>query len=87
MYLQNNSAKYTTHWESYGEYDIKNKTFYIIPLDSNISENNLEFKEFANEFEKSLILFCRNYKFQYICSWKMVRSAYNPSGFQDLGIY
>ena len=55
VYLQKNSAKYTTHWESYGEYDIKNKTFYIIPLDSNISKNNLEFKEFANEFEKSLI--------------------------------
>ena len=55
VYLQRNSTKYTTRWESYGEYDVKNKTFYIIPLDSNISKNNLEFKEYSNEFEKSLI--------------------------------
>ena len=28
MYLQKNCAKYTTHWESYGEYDVKNKTAF-----------------------------------------------------------
>ena len=48
-------TSFVTEWNSYGNYNIKGKTFYIISADSTVSSRDLEFKEFSLLIEKALV--------------------------------
>ena len=48
-------TRYVTEWNSYGNYNIKGKTFYIVSANNSVSSHDLEFKEFAQLIETSLV--------------------------------
>ena len=49
-------AIYTVEFSALGDYSMKGKTFYILPGDSNISEKDLDFKEYTKYVASYIIL-------------------------------
>ena len=49
-----NGARFVTEIKEFGNYDVKNKTFYIVSGDEAISNNDLEFKEYASYYAENL---------------------------------
>ncbi|GHU63707.1 hypothetical protein FACS1894123_07020 [Bacteroidia bacterium] len=50
-----NRTRYNTSVNSYGNYNLQGKTFYIESGDNNVSSNDVEFKEYADYVSKALI--------------------------------
>ena len=48
------TTKVVTQWSSFGDYDVKGKTFSLYPANDSIALNDLDFNGFAALMERSL---------------------------------
>jgi hypothetical protein len=55
MMVNAESTKYYTEFSTFGDYNMAGKTFYVIPGNSNISINDLEFKYYADIIKQCII--------------------------------
>lgn len=53
----NNGVPYVTRVDHFGDYDVKGKTFYIESGDESVSNNDVEFKEYAGYCAENLKVF------------------------------